>query len=207
MDIVALDPQHKKEAARVLTAAFFDYPMLTFYFPDPKRRSRYLPWYLENALNCALRYGEVFVDAELSGVLYYLPPGHTKLSIWEYTQNGFLLTPVLLGLRNYVRSMECEEFVASTHEKIMPGRSHYYLWGLAVDPARKRKGVGTALMKHFMEIADIANKPIYLETHDEANVAYYQRLGFTLVHTDTIPRYNLRIWCMLREPKVQLEGK
>lgn len=206
MDIFSLDPKKKKEAAALLSAAFFDYPMFTFYFPDPKRRARYLSWYLGNVLNCALRYGEVFTDTELSGVIFYLPPGHTKLSVREYIQNGFLLTPIFLGLRNYERSMECEEFVALTHEKVMQGRPHYYLWGLAVDPARKRKGVGTALMKHFMQIADAADKPTYLETHDESNVAYYQRLGFTLVHTDTIPRYNLRIWCMLREAELMIEG-
>ena len=206
MDIIALDPKKKKNAAEVLSAAFFDYPMFTFYFPDPKRRSRYLPWYLENVLNCALRYGEVYTNAELSGVIFSLPPGHTQISLWEYIQNGFVLTPFFLGLRNYVRSMDCEDFVASTHEKIMQDRPHYYLWGLAVDPARKRKGVGTALMEFFMKKTDIAGKSIYLETHDENNVAYYQRLGFNLVCTDAILKYDLRIWCMLREPGLMTEG-
>jgi len=200
MEMVTLDPRRKREAAQVLASAFFEYPMFTFYFPNPRKRARYLPWYLENVLNCALRYGEVFTDAELSGVIFYLPPGHTKLSLWEYTINGFLLTPIFLGLRDYVRSMDCEAFVDKIHEKVMQGRPHYYLWGLAVDPARKRKGVGTALMKHFMEIADAAEKPIYLETHDENNVVYYQRKGFDLVCTKMIPKYNLQIWCMVREP-------
>jgi ribosomal protein S18 acetylase RimI-like enzyme len=207
MDIIALDPQQKKKAARVLAVAFFDYPMFTFYFPDPKRRTRYLPWYLENVLNCALRYGEVFTNVELSGVLFYLPPGHTQVSLWEYIQNGFFLTPFFLGLRDYVRSMDCEAFVANTHEKVMGDRPHYYLWGLAVDPAQKRKGVGTALMKFFMEIADEDEKPIYLETHDEANVAYYHRMGFNLAYTDTISKYGLQIWCMIWEPDLIIEGK
>jgi ribosomal protein S18 acetylase RimI-like enzyme len=206
MDIVSLNPKQKKEAAAVLSAAFFDYPMFRFYFPDPKRRARYLPWYLGNVLNCALRYGEVFTDAALSGVVFYLPPGHTKLSLWEYMQNGFLLSPIFLGLRNYERSMECEDFVAKTHDKIMCDRLHYYLWGLAVDPSQKKKGVGTALMKFFMERTDEAGKPIYLETHDENNVAYYQRLGFNLVCTDAISKYDLRIWCMLREAELMVEG-
>lgn len=206
MKIVTLDPRRKREAAQVLASAFFEYPMFTFYFPNPRKRARYLSWYLENVLNCALRYGEVFTDAELSGVIFYLPPGHTKLSLWEYTINGFLLTPIFLGLRDYVRSMDCEAFVDEMHEKVMQGRPHYYLWGLAVDPDRKRKGIGTALMKHLLEITDAVEKPVYLETHDKNNVGYYQRMGFNLVRTGTIPKYNLQIWFMVREPGSLIEG-
>ncbi|MHC1773749.1 MAG: GNAT family N-acetyltransferase [Flexilinea sp.] len=200
MEIIKLDPRQKKRASEVVSAAFFDYPMFTFYFPDPKKRAWILPWYLENVLNCALRYGDVYTTAEISGVIFTLPPGHTKISQSEYIQNGFLLTPLLLGFRDYVRSQECEKFVADTHEKIMDDRPHYYLWGLTVDPGQKRKGIGTALLRPVIEKADVEKKPIYLETHDEKNVAYYQRMGFSLVRKDMFPKFDLAIWCMLREP-------
>jgi ribosomal protein S18 acetylase RimI-like enzyme len=118
----------------------------------------------------------------------------------EYLKNGFLLTPLVLGLRDFVRSQECEQFVADTHERVMDQRPHYYLWGLAVDPSQKRSGIGTALMKSFIGKADAEEEPTYLETHDERNVEYYQRMGFSLVHTDKIQKYDLTIWCMVREP-------
>jgi hypothetical protein len=106
MEIIKLDPRQVKKASDVVAASFFDYPMFTFYFPDPERRTRYLPWYFKNILNSALRYGTVYTTPEVSGVLFTLPPGHTKISIWEYVQSGFLLTPFALGFRNYKRSME-----------------------------------------------------------------------------------------------------
>ena len=199
MEIIKLDPKQKKRASEVVAAAFFDYPMFTFYFPDPKRRASILPWYLGNVLNCALRYGEVYTTPEISGVIFTLPPGHTKISQSEYIQNGFLLTPLLLGFRNYLRSQVCEKFVADTHEKIMDDRPHYYLWGLTVDPSQKRKGIGTSLLKPVIEKADVEQKPIYLETHDEKNVSYYQRMGFSLVHNDKFPKFDLAIWCMVWE--------
>lgn len=200
MEIIELGPHQIKKASEVLAAAFFDYPVFTFYFPDPKRRVRYLPWFLGNVLNCALRYGEVYTTTELSGVSIILSPNHTKISLWEYIQNGFLLTPFFLGFRNYVRSMNCETFVGNMHEKLMNNRPHYYLWVLAVDPDQKRKGVGTALMELLINKADSDKKPIYLETHTENNAAYYQRMGFNSVNTTRIPKYELPIWCMLREP-------
>ena len=201
MEIVKLDPRKKKKATDILAAAFFDYPMFTLYFPDRSRRTRVLPWYLGKVLNCALRYGEVYTTPEVSGVIFTLPPGHTKISEWEYIQNGFLPAPLVLGSRDFARSQECEAFVGNMHEKLMNGRPHYYLWGLVVDPAQKQKGIGTALLRPVIEKADAEKMPIYLETHDERNVNYYQRMDFKLVCTDKIPKYEVPIWCMVREPK------
>jgi predicted N-acetyltransferase YhbS len=82
----------------------------------------------------------------------------------------------------------------------MKSRLHYYLWGLAVDPSQKAKGIGAALMQPVLAKADARKMPIYLETHDEKNVQYYQKYGFDLIHTVRIPRYELPVWCMLREP-------
>ena len=134
MEIIKLDPSQINRAAEVLAASFFDYPMFTFYFPDPQRRVRYLPWYFKNILNTALHYGAVHTTPEVSGVVFTLPPGHTKISMGEYIRSGFMLTPFVLGFRNYRRSMECENFVGETQIQLMRNRLHYYLWGLGVDP-------------------------------------------------------------------------
>jgi GNAT superfamily N-acetyltransferase len=140
-------------------------------------------------------------NPEVSGVIFILPPGHTKISLMEYIRCGFLFAPFALGLSGYKRSMECEDFVARTHGELMKDRQHYYLWGLAVRPGEKRKGIGSALMEPVLAKADAEGMPIYLETHDEKNVAYYRRHGFELVHTGGIPDYGLKVWCMLRESR------
>jgi N-acetylglutamate synthase-like GNAT family acetyltransferase len=200
MEIINLPPHQKNKAAQVLTAAFFDYPMFAFYFPDLKKRTRYLPWYLGNVLNCALRYGEVLTNPDVSGVIFTLPPGHTRISQWEYVQNGFLLTSLVMGPRDFKQSNDCEEFVGNIHTELMKDRPHTYLWGLVVDPARKASGIGTALLQPVLQKADREKMPVYLETHDEKNVAYYRRHGFELIRADRIPKYDLPIWCMVREP-------
>lgn len=202
MEIIKLDPKNKKRAAAVVASAFFNYPMFTFYFPDEKRRVKELPWYMEQVINCALRYGEVYTNPECSGVAFTLPPGHTKLSQWEYMQNGFILTPFVLGLKDFARSQECEAFEYETHERLMQGREHYYLWGLTVDPKVKKQGIGSALMKKVLGIADAAKMPMYLETHDEKNVAYYESKGFKLISSEKYRNNELKFWNMVREPVV-----
>jgi hypothetical protein len=83
VEILKLEQNQKTKAAEVLAAAFFDYPMMTHYVTNPKRRKRWLPWYMKNTLNCAMRYGEAFVTEDLSGIMFILPPGHTSLTLWK----------------------------------------------------------------------------------------------------------------------------
>ena len=201
MEIMKLNSQHKIEAAKVLADSFYHYPQLKHYFPDTIKRSKYLKWYMGKVLNCAMRYGEAFAASDMSGVIFILPPGHTKITTFEYAINGFLLVPFIFGLRQYAKVMECEDFAVKTHEEIMTGRAHYYLWGLAVDPVKQRSGVGSGLLKPLLDKADLENMPVYLETHDEKNVLYYQQKGFALIKTDMITGHDLRIWCMVREPE------
>lgn len=59
----------------------------------------------------------------------------------------------------------------------------WHLMDLAVSPARRRQGVGTALLLDFLEGADKAVKPVILEvrpSNTEA-LAFYERRGFTAV--------------------------
>lgn len=201
MNIIKLDTGLRKKAAAVLAASFFDYPMFTFYFPDVERRSRNLPWYMDNVLKCAINYGEAYVTEDISGVIFILPPGHNRISTWEYIQNGFLLIRSKMGREQFRRSEICEDFVAQTQDEIMRDRPHYYLWGLAVDPAHKRKGVGKALLTPSLEKATSQKLPFYLETHDEKNVAYYQQFGFKLARATAIPEFGIPLWCMVWEPE------
>ena len=50
-----------------------------------------------------------------------------------------------------------------------------------------------------MHKADQEHLPIYLETHAEQNVAYYQCLGFSLLRQTEVPGYDLPFWCMVRQ--------
>lgn len=200
MNIIPLRREQKKAAAAVVARAFFDYPSLIAYFPDEGKRGRKLTKYMEHVLESAMHYGEVWTTEDGSGVLFLLPPGHTRLSDVDYVKSGFLLAPLIVGVRHYGFVDRCEKLLADMQESLLQGRPHYYLWGIAVDPAHQRSGAGSALLKSMFEKADRENMPIYLETHQFANVAYYEKKGFQLIHTGTMSGDDLPFWCMLREP-------
>jgi len=200
MNIIPLNKEQKKTAAAVVARAFFDYPSLKAYFPDEKKRKGKLTRYMEHVLQSAMQYGEVLTTEDLSGVMFLLPPGRTRLSDWDFVKSGFIVAPFIVGFGHYPFVNTCEVFLADTQERLLQGRPHYYLWGLAVDPEKQRSGAGSALLKSLFKQADREQMPIYLETHQFANVAYYEQRGFQLIHTGKMPGDDLPFWCMLREP-------
>ena len=200
MIVVPLKRTDRKRAAALVARAFFAYPSLIAYFPDEKSRAWKLPWYMEHVLKSAIAYGEVLTTDNLSGVLFLLPPGHTRLSDVDYIKSGFLAAPLVVGLKQYQTVNVSETYLADTQERLLKGRPHYYLWGIAVDPEQQRGGVGKALLHALYAKADREGMPIYLETHNPDNVAYYEHLGFCLIHTDNVPADGMPFWCMLREP-------
>ena len=62
-----------------------------------------------------------------------------------------------------------------------PKEPHWYLAYIAVDPAHRGKGLGTALMNHSLDICDRDHMPAYLESTNAANLSIYKRHGFELL--------------------------
>jgi ribosomal protein S18 acetylase RimI-like enzyme len=201
MDLVRLKPSEKRLAAKVYARSFFDYPMVTHYWPDPDRRARYLEWYLGCAINYGLAHGEVYTTPDIAGIAVWLPPGQTHISMWRYIRAGFLALPFAMGIVQFFTvTMPSDNLVERVHEEIAQG-PHWYLWGLAVDPDRQGEGIGSMLMRPGLESAGAQHLPCYLETHSERNGAFYTKFGFNLVRTVQVPGSDLCFWCFLREPQ------
>ena len=199
LNIIPLKQEDRNKAADTVARAFFHYPSLVAYFPDEKKRVKKLPWYMSRVLESAIKYGQVMTTQDCSGVLFWLPPGRTRLSDWDYVKCGFLAAPFVVGLRHYGFVNASETFLADLQEKLLQGRPHYYLWGITVDPANQRGGTGSALLRTLFDRADQERMPVYLETHRFENVAYYEKHAFQLIHTDKMPGDELPVWCMVRE--------
>jgi hypothetical protein len=201
MEAIRLDPSMKKQAARVYARAFFDYPMFTFYFPDRARREHHLASYFEVLVNYGFLYGQLYTLPDISGVACWLPPGSTDTPLLRIIRAGGLSVIPKVGLIHFfTHNMKHENYLVKVHQEIMPG-PHFYLWGIVVDPNYQGMGIGKALMQPGMDQADAQSVPIYLETHDEKNVLYYQKMGFDLIRTETLPGFDLKFWPMVRPPR------
>ena len=201
MELIRLDPSKSHEAAVCYARAFFEYPQFVCYHPSREWRTRHFTAYCDFGLKFALRYGEVYATPDVKGLIGWFAPGKTHFSNWMYaTTPGFFSMAWLMGWNNFSRSMACEDYTAKVHGEIMPG-PHWYLWGLAVDPDCQGQGMGTELMQPGLARADQQHLPCYLETHDEKNIAYYQKRGFEMVRSERVPGMDLPFWCFVRQPK------
>jgi ribosomal protein S18 acetylase RimI-like enzyme len=76
----------------------------------------------------------------------------------------------------------------------------WYLFILGVERAAQGRGLGSALLGHRLERMDTSALPVYLESSNERNIAFYARHGFEVTGEVTIPQ-GPTIWPMWREPR------
>jgi len=197
IQVVELAPEQYRQAWDVLARAFFDYPFMTYIQPDPVKRKKILPWYLGFTIRIGRKYGKMLTTPEMKGVVVWLPPKHCWVSIAEFIVVGMLETPFRLGLATCKRILANDNFIEEIRKTKAPEK-HWYLWSIGVDPIYKNQGVGAALMEPVLMEADKNEEVCYLETHLEANLAWYQKYGFEVVFDGEIPGYSLPVWGMMR---------
>lgn len=186
--------------AAAAARAFADDGMFTFVFPDPSTR----PAKLGRFFRGAVRYGRLAGTALTTrpgraGVAIWLPPGHTTMSVAAMARAGMLTFPVTLGPAAFRRFTAYTSWLDGQRRELAPD-PHWFLLALGVDPVRQRRGVGTTLMASTLADADQRGLAAYLETTSEANVAYYERAGFTVAR-EAVPDAGPRTWLMRREPR------
>jgi GNAT superfamily N-acetyltransferase len=67
-----------------------------------------------------------------------------------------------------------------------PDEPHVHLGPIGVAPKMQGQGVGTALMRCYVEHLERENAAGYLETDRPQNVEFYQKFGFVVKHEETV---------------------
>ncbi|HEV2785604.1 MAG TPA: GNAT family N-acetyltransferase, partial [Solirubrobacteraceae bacterium] len=80
-----------------------------------------------------------------------------------------------------------------------PNDAHSHLGPLAVDAGLQGQGIGSVLLAEYCRRVDSAGQVAYLETDKLANVHFYARAGFEVVHESEV--LGVRNWYMRREPR------
>jgi ribosomal protein S18 acetylase RimI-like enzyme len=139
-------------AREALGHAFDADPLFTYLVPDAARRARFLPWYAGAIIRLGRRVGVVDAatvtpGAGVAGVAVWLQPGHTTPPLSALVRARLLPgLPLRLGPAGFVRYVRFAWAAEGLHRRTVPG-PHWYLLLLGVDPARQRKGLGTALVR------------------------------------------------------------
>jgi ribosomal protein S18 acetylase RimI-like enzyme len=160
----------------VFARAFAGDPVTSWVTPDAARRARVL-----RRMNTAIaRYEGVprgatyvaIVSGEVVGAAIWQPPG-ARVVTWRGVPFA-LMAGQVLG-RDMGRMIAAGRAAA----RARPGRPHWYLQLLGVDPDAQGDGVGGLLVREGLRVVEESGVGAHLETTEE-NVGFYRQLGFVV---------------------------
>lgn len=180
--------------AAMLTRAFADDPLVTWVFDRAGRseaaRRRFFGWYFDQFV----AQDTCWVESSVRGAALWALPGQWAASPLRQAQLALAMAP---AVRRPVRVLRGIGQVELAH----PKEPHLYLAVLGADPAAQGQGVGSALLRTGLELADEERWPAYLETATERNVALYGRFGFEVTRRIDMPGGGPPVWLMWRAPR------
>jgi GNAT superfamily N-acetyltransferase len=181
--------------SRSLAAAFADDPVWEWLMPEGRNggpsAERIFAWIVAGHLGD----GTVWTLPDATANAVWAPPGkHRTPTTKVLTALPWLLGA--LGLAGFGRFARL-----GAMEKLHPPEPHWYLSLLGTHPDHQGKGFGSAVVAPGIAAADAAGVGCYLESSKEANVPFYERLGFRVTDTyDVDVGRGPRLWLMWRDP-------
>ncbi len=181
----------EKPIAALVGLAFATDPYVRWLLPDPYNYLRSNEMYVRQFSGPAFDNSSAFVIGNMCGAALWLPPGVKADSRPPAALNDEFIDPDVLDDR--ARLIE----KSSAYRPLEP---HWYLKFIAVDPVKRGRGYGAALMSHALKISDRDKLPAYLESTNAANLSLYKRHGFKLLAELQVGQSPAR-YPMLREPQ------
>lgn len=184
-------PSDAQRAFHLLTLAFAVDPASRWFFPDAAVYAGCFGAYSEAYGGKAFECDSAFFAGDLDGVALWYPPAVEQ----EVDKIG----EVLLANMTMDRLGLLADAVAkvTAHH---PEDPYWYLAMLAVDPARQRQGIASALLEETLRRVDAERKPAFLETGNPANLPLYERFGFEVL--EEVPcGSDLSLYPMLRSAR------
>ncbi|GCD95996.1 GNAT family N-acetyltransferase [Embleya hyalina] len=180
-------------AVDTLTRAFADYPYTRHVIAADDHEERIRRFQELCLTRIGMVYGRVWVaDAGLAVAVWAVPGGDPS--------------PVFAELGPILRELGGDRAAASANADAAmapyrPTEPGWFLETVATAPEAQGRGLGRAVLEPGIEEAERADFPAFLETSSEANVRFYERLGFEVTADVRLPDDGPRTWCMRRNPR------
>ena len=189
-----------KQAARVLTKSFQQYPLLVQKYPDESQRNKAAYYFFLVIVGYGIRWGEVYAASpRMEGIAVWYRSEHFPMRFRKILRS--VPFSALLGFpwSGVGRLQAAADFVEARHQLTAPA-GHWFLDSVGVLPQYQGKGYGGKLIRAMLARTDRERLPVYLDTMDETDVRRYEHFGFKVIDKSPVPKTNLTNWSMLREP-------
>ncbi|WP_280446198.1 hypothetical protein [Nocardia brasiliensis] len=125
--------------ARVLAEAFADDPLMTFFWPDPDRRRRALPYFWHSRVEARRRKGIVDTASDDTGIV--------SVVLWDLPGVATPMTKPLSLIRALGRAAPRALATSRQIEGLRPKHPHLYLACGGTLPHARAKGVTAQLVR------------------------------------------------------------
>ena len=180
-------------ASAVLADAFADYAWTRWTVAGDGHRGRIEALQRLAIERVALPYGEVWLAEDERGVagvaIWMVPTSSVPPDVREATA---AVQAELEGDRHDA-SLRAE----GACTPLRPSQPHYYLGAVGTRSDRRRSGIGSAVLQPVLDRARAEGAIAFLETSDRANLAFYERLGFTITGEVDVPDGGPHVWAMV----------
>jgi len=206
LEITRIDASTFDAAAALMVEAFADDPLVHFVADGRERRLALTSLVFPTVLRLTQPDGHAYAisepDERIEGAICISPPGRYPFPSKRYLQllPSFIseATALAPSLRNIVPGFRYVGAAGRHH----PSQPHWYLIAVAVAPSSRGRGVGGALLRKAIELAETDGLPLYLETTNRSNVGLYERFGWhTISYLHPHP-LGPAAWGMLRPPGI-----
>ena len=197
--VVQVEAAQVEALAGVLSRISHDEPNFQYMIPDDEERFRLLPRFFRIALRARLMCGETYTTRTIDGGALWIGPD----SAWaprRKVRTGFLSMPHELGGLNFTRCLTLGACLAEVRSRLTGGL-HWYLEALGVEPAMRRRRIGSRLIEPVLARADFDGVACYLETFNENSLSFYRRHGFRIAAAGKVPAGGPDFWAMIRAPQ------
>ena len=180
---------------RVLVDGFQDDPLYRWFTDEHRFDEVMAQMFRADLRSTYLPEGECYIAEDGTGAsLWRPPPGYHPRTRRDLLRAlpGFAR---ISGLTRLPRIWQLMARTAAEH----PREPHWYLSLLAVEQARQREGVGSALLSHVLQRVDADHLPAYLENSKARNIDFYERHGFRTFKRLEFARGGPYLWLMWRE--------
>jgi ribosomal protein S18 acetylase RimI-like enzyme len=184
------------DACTLLGLAFADNPSTLVNVRGDVDRAQRLIRRVAHMVKLAGPYSHVLIaenDGRVVGVLNAVTWPHCQLGIADKIKT----TPGLIFAAGTGVGRVAK--MATARARHDPDLPHWHIGPVGVHPQHQGRGIGSALLRTFMDTADDQAQSSFLETDVDQNVRLYEKFGFVIVSREEILGIDTRF--MTRSPR------
>ena len=200
MEAIPVQHEHCDALSNALARAFFNDPVTMHIFQDPDKRMRKTRWIFARWLRVFIARGSACTTPDLQGAaLWQSPERDGSVGIIEELRAGLLSALFILHPGEQCRGLKMHLDALSRMRRLLD-RPHWVLDTLGVDPEHHGKSIAKVIMSPVLSRADADQVPCFVITHKPGNVAFYEHMGFTLIHESPLRGAHHHVFSLRRHP-------